>query len=250
MRNLLISVLFLSVMRKSGQVRSRDLSSWRADLTSCGIDFMAAQNALRPKELIMLTDDDYLEDQNAAVERKRRGQRFASMSHEFLSLQAKSIDISKLGRNILAVFLRGFEARLLNGVERFFVKSGAAALDDFRSGDVARRIDFDSQRDVAFHSHAQRHRRIVGAHGLNWLCFPVGPQQGLARKTRHAGAATHARRRCATTASTGCSSGDDANVSLAVKSAGAGFAAATFAFRAGGKTWRRFKIGRRDRLGF
>src|SRR5437899_10348509 len=83
------------------------------------------------------------------------------------SLQSETVNVAELRGNVLPVSLRRLEARLLHRFERFFVESRAAALDDFRPGDFAFGVDFDSERHIAFQSHAQSHRRVRGAGSLN-----------------------------------------------------------------------------------
>jgi hypothetical protein len=48
------------------------------------------------------------------------------------------------------ISVRGLEARLLHGIERFFVESGAAAFGDLRFGYFAFSIDFDRKSNIAF----------------------------------------------------------------------------------------------------
>jgi hypothetical protein len=96
-----------------------------------------------------------------------------------LSLQPESINIGEFRGNILTVFLRRFETRLLDGFKRFVVETHAAAFDNFGLGNVSFRINDDSQRNVGFHAQPQCHGRVDGARGLDRFGFAVGSENRL-----------------------------------------------------------------------
>src|SRR5215831_15815281 len=91
-----------------------------------------------------------------------------------LPCQTEAIDVSKLRRDVLPIFLGRLEAPLLHCLESLFIKAGTTALDDLRLGHFSLRIDLDSQRHVTLDPHAQRQGRICGARRLYGLCFSIG----------------------------------------------------------------------------
>ena len=60
-----------------------------------------------------------------------------------LSLQPEAVNVSELGRHGLTIFLRGFEARQLDRLQRFLIESHAATLDNLGLRDLAFGIDLD-----------------------------------------------------------------------------------------------------------
>src|SRR6266550_4634572 len=145
----------------------------------------------------------------------------------YSSLQPETINVTKLRGDVLTVALRRLKARLLHCFERFFVESRAAALDDFRPGDFALRIDFDSERHIAFQSHAQSDRRVRGASGLNRFRLAVGANRRYpCWQTRRAGAAPEAGDGCAGAVSGVPGAGRDSDIAAALVHSGC--ATATF----------------------
>jgi hypothetical protein len=65
-----------------------------------------------------------------------------------LSLQSETIHVGELGGNTVAVALGRLEARLFDGLERFFVETRAAALDDLCFCDLSLWVNFNFKRDI------------------------------------------------------------------------------------------------------
>jgi hypothetical protein len=61
-----------------------------------------------------------------------------------LSLKPEAVDVGELGRHIVAVLLRRFEARLLDGLERFLIEACAATFGNLGFANLPLGINLDA----------------------------------------------------------------------------------------------------------